>query len=64
MHPALMVDQYIDEGRLVELVPGQTLDKPLYWHCSRVIAEPFMEFTKTVLEEAERLLDQSSRVRD
>ena len=61
MNPALMVDDYIAEGRLVELVPGETLDKPLYWHCSRVIAEPFKRFTRTVLEEANRLLDQSSR---
>jgi len=61
MHPALMVDDYIADGRLVELVPDQTLDKPLYWHCSRVIAEPFKKFTATVLEEANRLLDQSSR---
>ena len=61
MNPALMVDDYIAEGRLVELVPGETLNKPLYWHCSRVIAEPFKKFTKTVLEEANRLLDQSSR---
>ena len=61
MNPALMVDDYIAEGKLVELVPNQTLNKPLYWHCSRVIAEPFKRFTKTVLEEANRLLDQSQR---
>ena len=61
MNPALMVDDYIAEGKLVELVPGQTLNKPLYWHCSRVIAEPFKKFTKTVLDEANRLLDQSSQ---
>ncbi|MEP1209477.1 MAG: LysR family transcriptional regulator ArgP [Rhizobiaceae bacterium] len=59
MNPALMVDDHIAEGKLVELVPGQTLNKPLYWHCSRVIAEPFKKFTKTVLDEANRLLDQS-----
>lgn len=61
MHPALMVDKHIEEGRLVELVPGETLDKPLYWHCSRVIAEPFQSFTNTVINEATRLLDQSNR---
>jgi LysR family transcriptional regulator (chromosome initiation inhibitor) len=61
MHPALMVDDYIAEGKLVELAPGQTLDKPLFWHCSRVIAEPFKNFTKTVIAEADKLLDQSSR---
>jgi LysR family transcriptional regulator (chromosome initiation inhibitor) len=60
MHPALMVDDYIAQGKLVELVPDQTLNKPLYWHCSRVIAEPFKNFTQTVLDEANRLLDQSS----
>lgn len=61
MHPALMVDDYIAQGKLVELVTDQTLNKPLYWHCSRVIAEPFKNFTQTVLDEANRLLDQSSR---
>lgn len=59
MNPALMVDDHMKAGRLVELVPGQTLNKPLYWHCSRVIAEPFQRFTQTVLDEANRLLDQS-----
>ncbi|MCJ8309963.1 MAG: LysR family transcriptional regulator ArgP [Rhizobiaceae bacterium] len=61
MNPALMVDDLIAEGKLVELVPGQTLDKPLYWHCSKVIASPFKHFTATVLEEAHKLLDQSNR---
>ena len=59
MNPALMVDDLIAEGKLVELMPGQTLDKPLYWHCSKVIAAPFKHFTATVLEEAHKLLDQS-----
>ncbi|MEP0942958.1 MAG: LysR family transcriptional regulator ArgP [Rhizobiaceae bacterium] len=61
MHPALMVDKLIAEGKLIELVTGETLNKPLYWHCSKVIAGPFKHFTKTVMEEATRLLDQSDR---
>ncbi len=59
MNPALMVDKYMEENQLVELMPGKTLNKPLYWHCSRVIAEPFKQFTQTVIDEATRLLDQS-----
>ena len=64
MNPALMVDELIAEGKLVELVSAQTLNKPLYWHCSRVIAEPFKRFSKTVIGEATRLLDQSERITD
>ena len=61
MNPALMVDDHIKAGRLVELVPDQALNKPLYWHCSRVIAAPFKDFTKKVMDAAHTHLDQSSR---
>ncbi len=46
MNPALLVDDHIKNGELVELVPGAALNKPLYWHCSRVIAKPFKKFHK------------------
>lgn len=61
MNPALMVDDHIKAGRLVELVPGATLNKPLYWHCSRVIAGPFSGFTQQVINAANCHLDQSTR---
>ena len=61
MNPALMVDEYISSGELVELVPRATLDKPLYWHCSRMVAEPLSQFSGHVAQVAENFLDQSSR---
>ena len=61
MHPALMVDDHIKSGRLVELIDGATLNKPLYWHCSRVIAQPFSGFTQHVIDAANRYLDQNDR---
>lgn len=64
MHPALMVDKYLETGELVELVDGATLNKPLYWHCSRVIAKPFQGFTQYVIDAANKHLDQSSRETD
>jgi len=59
MNPALMVDKYIASGDLVELIPGQTLDKPLYWHCSRMVSDSLRKFTQNVIEVAENNLDQN-----
>jgi len=61
MNPALMVDDYIEQGRLQELIPGQPLKTPLYWHCSRVISGAIKGFTKTVIDVASVNLDQSDR---
>lgn len=58
MNPALMVDQYIASGELVELIPNTALNKPLYWHCSRMVADPLKKFSKNVAEIAENYLDQ------
>ena len=61
MNPALMVDKYIESGELVELIPGASLNKPLYWHCSRLVAEPLKQFTQHVIDVAEEYLDQADR---
>ena len=61
MNPALMVDKYIESGELVELIPGAALNKPLYWHCSRMVAEPLKQFTQHVIDVAEEYLDQTER---
>ena len=49
MNPALMVDKYIKTGELVELIPKATLNKSLYWHYSRLIAEPLKNVTNKVI---------------
>lgn len=61
MNPSQMVDKYIKSGELVELVPGSPLNKPLYWHCSRMVAEPLKRFTQNVIDAAEKHLDQTAR---
>ena len=32
MVPALQVTEELETGRLLQLLPGQTLEVPLYWH--------------------------------
>jgi LysR family transcriptional regulator (chromosome initiation inhibitor) len=64
MNPAQMVDGLIAEGRLVELIPETPLNKPLYWHCSRMVADPLNRFTQHVIEAAEKHLDQTLQVKE
>ncbi len=33
INPASLVQAHLDEGRLVQVVPGVELPVPLYWHC-------------------------------
>ena len=61
MNPDQMVDEYIKSGELVELIPDAALNKPLYWHCSRMVAEPLKQFTQHVVDAAEKHLDQTAR---
>lgn len=59
MNPAQMVDKHIESGELVELLPNAALHKPLYWHCSRMVAAPLKQFSQHVYEVAEKHLDQT-----
>ena len=34
MNPWHLVHEHLRSGRLVELLPGQHLDVPLYWQCA------------------------------
>lgn len=61
MNPSQMVDKYIESGELVEILPGAPLNKPLYWHCSRMVSEPLKYFTQYVIDAAEKHLDQEER---
>ena len=58
MNPALMVDDHIAAGDLVELVEGQALEKPLYWHVSRVVADTLSQVTEKVRKAAREHLIQ------
>jgi LysR family transcriptional regulator (chromosome initiation inhibitor) len=48
MNPAPLVDALLASGRLVELVPGQTLTVPLYWQYSRLKVPMLERLTRIV----------------
>lgn len=52
MNPDCLVAPLLASGALVELVPGQVLQVPLYWHWSRSLAKPLQSLTKNVLAAA------------
>lgn len=58
VHPGLMVDEYIARGELTELVPGAVLEKPLYWHYSRLIADAIEPLTKMIVDAGKTSLQQ------
>ena len=58
MNPALMVDRHIASGDLVEIIPNKVLQKPLYWHCSRLIAAPISRLTLRIIKAGQKHLDQ------
>ena len=53
MHPASMVAEGINNGTLVELVPGSTLAVPLYWQQARA-APQLLEALKSAVRTATR----------
>ncbi len=58
MNPALLVRNYLAEGRLVELVAGTPLDVPLFWQVNRLAADRLKSLTDAVVEVARRELVQ------
>lgn len=56
MNPTGMVSDLLASGRLVELVPGQTLDVPLFWQVNRLVAEQLADLTQTVLRRSKQTL--------
>jgi len=61
MNLSLMVDHHLASGELVELVPGATLYKPLYWHCSLAVYDQMKSLTDKVMAAAKRSLHQNNR---
>lgn len=59
MNPAHLVKDHLSAGRLVELIPCQTLDIPLYWHINRLAADRLGTLTQKVIEIARRTLVQA-----
>ncbi|MFK5980797.1 MAG: ArgP/LysG family DNA-binding transcriptional regulator [Rhizobiaceae bacterium] len=58
MTPDVIVDQYIHSGELIELIPGATLHKPLYWHCNLAVYDQMKDLTDKVIEAAKVNLHQ------
>ena len=56
MVPALQVEAELDSGELVELVPGQSVKVPLYWHYWRNGGSVLAELTDQLAKAAPRWL--------
>ena len=48
MNPLPLVQQHLESGRLVELVPGRMLDVPLYWQSARLPVPALDALTRCV----------------
>ena len=49
MNPIQLVRPHLQSGRLVELIPGTTLDIPLYWQINRLVADRLAALTREVV---------------
>jgi LysR family transcriptional regulator (chromosome initiation inhibitor) len=56
LNPAQLVSEHLASGRLVELVAGTTLDRPLSWQVNRLAADHLSDLTRHVLATARREL--------
>lgn len=56
MNPIPLVREYLEAGRLVDLVPGAPLDVPIYWQINRLVADRLVEPTREVAAAAGRCL--------
>ena len=56
LNPGFIADKFIKKGELVELHPGQNLVKPIYWHCSHIVAKQLEGFTRTLLNTTKNVM--------
>ena len=52
MNPARLVAGHLDAGRLVELIPGAVLDRPLFWQINRRVAGHLERLTSALRRHA------------
>ena len=52
LHPQLLINQYLKDGSLVELLPNTPLDVPLYWQQARASSALLDGLTREVLAAA------------
>lgn len=48
MNPVSLAEEHVAAGRLVDLLPGRTLDVPLYWQVNRLAADLLAPLTRAV----------------
>lgn len=60
MNPAPLVADHLKAGRLVELIPGLTVDTPLDWQVNRMMADDLAALTNAVLAAAKQHLIQTA----
>lgn len=58
LHPTVMVDAPLAAGQLVELVPGQRVDVPLYWTVIRLQTQALRQLTEAVCAAAGAVLSR------
>lgn len=62
LNPAPLVEAHLASGRLVELIPGEALDVPLYWQANRLAADRLADLTRAVLRAARKALIQPQAI--
>jgi LysR family transcriptional regulator (chromosome initiation inhibitor) len=61
MNPIRLVARALEAGTLVELVPGRTLDVPLYWQVTRLAVPMLAELTRAVMVAAREAMTPPAR---
>jgi len=56
--PLLLVRGLLEQGLLVNVLPGHSLPIQLYWHCWNLQSEVLDSLTRALQENAERTLTQ------
>ena len=59
LSPEPLVRGHLAAGRLVELVPGTPLDRPLFWQVNRLAATELAALTRSVAATAQRALERA-----
>ena len=61
MNPEPMAREHVASKRLVELLPGRSVDVQLYWQSWRSSSAWFQELSDGIVQEARRAMRQPTR---
>lgn len=62
LNPLSLVEKHLQDGSLVEPVPGLRLGTPLYWQIARQSAPALEPLTRAIRKRAREALDQATRM--